>query len=127
MARSKLRVTSRNLHNQSSPKVPSTALELASLPKGAQSSSCAEKRASKGSGSGADEDASVASTSTLASLQDLPGAVGEEDFVDPFERCLEALYEKRCALSALSAALHAQRAGRMDLCPSHQRPGAHGA
>ena len=126
MARSKLRIISVNLHNKNSSTAPLKAHELTRLPTRAQSVGCAEKRASKGSGSGADDEASVASTSTLASLQDLPGAAGEEDFVDPFERCLEALYEKRCASSALPTALNAQRAETTDPCPSRQFPGAHG-
>lgn len=61
----------------------------------------AEKRSSKGSLSGAEDGNSVASTSTLASIQDLPSTSGGEDpdFVDQFERCLEALYEKRCVMT----------------------------
>lgn len=55
-----------------------------------------KKRSTKGSLSGAEDGTSVASTSTLASIQDLPTTSGgDDDFADPFERCLEALYEKR--------------------------------
>ena len=57
----------------------------------------AERRSSRGVSEGEDA-ASVASTSTLASMQDLTAAEDLE-YVDPFERCLEALYEKRYSSS----------------------------
>jgi hypothetical protein len=53
----------------------------------------AERRSGKGT-SGGEDAASMASTSTMASMQDLTAA-DELEYVDPFERCLEALYEKR--------------------------------
>lgn len=56
----------------------------------------AERRSSKGLAVEGDDMASVASTATLESLQDAASVSGEDlEFVDPFERCLEALYEKR--------------------------------
>lgn len=55
-----------------------------------------ERRSTKGGASEGDDATSLASTATLESLQELASISGDDlEYVDPFERCLEALYEKR--------------------------------
>ena len=55
-------------------------------------------RGRRGDGEGSEDrfDAtSCASSSTMASLRDLEAPGPEEEELSPFERCIDALYEKR--------------------------------